>query len=164
MARRQDLANDYLEGVASLFRGWFVVEMFYKKGVRAERKMLRAVRRNCPPPRKSAQPNIQRRRALTFSKSLSSEKVLRIEQPQSLIFNKLPPEIRQQIWEESLGSMTFHLYVEDRKLVHVACASPEPASCDSDRGVAGCHHHLDYREKGNLLALLQTCRLVLVKL
>jgi hypothetical protein len=162
MARWQDLAMDYLEGVSSLFRGWFVVEMFYKKGVRAERKMLRAVRRNCPPPRKSAQPNIQRRRALTLSKSLSSEKVLRTEQPQSLILNKLPPEIRQQVWEESLGGMTFHLYIEDRKLAYAACASPEPASCDSVGGLTGCHHHLDYREKGNLLALLQTCRLVLV--
>lgn len=160
----QDLGSHLREGASNVFQGSFVAEIFYPKGIRAERKMLRAVRRDCPPPRKSAQPNIRRRRALTLSDALSAEQAFQFGQPQSPIIYKLPFEIRQHIWEECLGGMAFHLYAYDRKLINVACASPETASCDSDRGAAGCHHHPDFHEMGNLLALLQTCKLVLVKM
>jgi hypothetical protein len=165
----QDFGDDLVEGVSSLFRGWFVVEMFYPEDIRTDRKIRRSLQRSRPPPRKSAQPNLRRRRALTsILSTLRSEQSAHVQvidrQPQSLLLSKLPPEMRQLIWKECLGGMTFHLRVRNRKLIHVPCASPEPASCNSEQGALGCYNHLYYRTKGNLLALLHTCRYVLVKL
>jgi len=164
MAGWGDTGLDVLEGISSIFRGCFIVEIFYPKDVRAERKALRAHRRNNFPPRITAQPNIRRRRVLTLSTDLSSQQALQSQQPQSLILAKLPPEIRQYIWEECLSGMTFHLEFLERKLIQNACASPKPESCDTIYGASGCHGRSASCEGRNLLALLQTCKLVSVKL
>ena len=159
MAGWRDIGHDVLEGISSIFRGCFIVEVFYPKDVRAERKALRAHRRNNFPPRITAQLNTRRRRALTVAIDLTSQQS---QQPENLILTKLPPEIRRCIWEECLSGMTFHLGIRDRKLIHEPCASPEPESCGSNRGASGCHRHRDSRERRNLLALLQTCKLMSV--
>lgn len=155
---RQDTREDIREGFRSLFRGWCCIERFYSEDDRAERKIKRLDQLNWPPPRRSALPNKLRRRALTLSKS--SDPITNLGESQCFILGRLPIEIRLIIWEQCLGGMTFHLDIHDLKLAHVRCGSPEPAMCNSRSGALGCNGGI--RTKRKLLALPQTCKVMLV--
>lgn len=109
-------------------------------------------------PRKSDLPNTQRRRRLTLPSPVGSKALRTADKSQCNLLSKLPSEIRQLIWTECLGQMTFHLEIRDRKLKHVRCCSPTPASCDDNTG-NGCHRYRKGSPQNtHLLSLPLTCR------
>ena len=104
-------------------------------------------------PRKSDLPNTKRRRRLTLPSPAGSKELRTADQSQCNLLSKLPTEIRQLIWIECLGQMTFHLEIRDRKLRHTRCCSPTPASCN------GCYRHRKgFQQDTHLLSLPLTCR------
>ncbi|KIM99250.1 hypothetical protein OIDMADRAFT_56405 [Oidiodendron maius Zn] len=128
-------------------------------GVISQRKRRREYVENVPynlkgrGPRKSDLPNAKRRRRLTLPLSAGSKALRTADQSQCNLLSKLPTEIRQLIWIECLGQMTFHLKIEDRKLRHTRCCSPTPASCN------GCYRYRKGSQQNtHLLSLPLTCR------
>ena len=104
-------------------------------------------------PRKSDLANTKRRRRLTLPSPAGSKALKTADQSQCNLLSKLPTEIRQLIWIECLGQMTFHLEIRDRKLRHARCCSPTPASC------SGCYRYRKGSQQNtHLLSLPLTCR------
>lgn len=75
-------------------------------------------------------------------------------QAQALIFTKLPPEIRAQIWQEVVGGYEIYLGIASKKIRH--------CKVFGGFGIAKCD--IDEKEQDKmqaectLLPLLQTCR------
>jgi hypothetical protein len=112
-----------------------------------------------------------RRRALTLLSSIPrsshDDEPATLQSP-CMLLAELPIEIRQQIWRECLGGMTFHLHLwqtlEEAQihLGHIICRSPCPEMCDELKGPKGCYKHsvsppAPETPKRHLLSILLTC-------
>ncbi|OKL64599.1 hypothetical protein UA08_00112 [Talaromyces atroroseus] len=80
------------------------------------------------------------------------------QQPQCLLLNRLPPELRLAIWEIVLGNLQLHIIQRShRRLGCVVC--PQNGSCDICRGVLlQPVKNIETCSKANLLSLLVTCK------
>jgi hypothetical protein len=80
------------------------------------------------------------------------------QQPQSLLLNKLPPELRLAIWEIVLGNLRLHIIQRShRRLGCVVC--PQQDSCDICRGaLLQPVKNPETCSNMNLLSLLVTCK------
>lgn len=61
-----------------------------------------------------------------------------IQQTQSPLFTRLPPEIRAIIWEYVFGADTIHLVTIKDKVRHVRCSSPWASTSSPDKSLT--HH------------------------
>lgn len=86
---------------------------------------------------------------------------------QSLLFH-LPREVRNQIWEDTLGGYVFHMYFVEayRRMSHTRCKNHIIEICkgDADALFGPCRKNFkvpgvpDDWGQSNLLSLLQSCR------
>jgi hypothetical protein len=120
-----------------------------------------------------------RRRALTTSLSSYGRRHLS-SQSQSFLISRLPHEVRQLIWKECLGGMTFHLdrryncKTRHTQLSYIMCRSPgEPESCEAacwpywrshDSPFEGNKAYENGMAPPQLLSILLSCRQVSVLL
>ena len=95
--------------------------------------------------------------------SVSSLNLSSTPQPQSLLLEVLPREIRQQIWSHVLGGHTIQLEIVGASLGGLHCLSADPNTCNDRRW--GCRtgdrdiSPPTLPEKlGKLSSLLKTCR------
>jgi hypothetical protein len=84
-------------------------------------------------------------------------------QPQSLLLEVLPREIRQQIWSHVLGGHTIHLEIVGAGLGGLHCLSADPSTCNNGRWVCrkggrDISPSALLETVGKLSSLLKTCR------
>ncbi|KAH8667485.1 hypothetical protein BGZ60DRAFT_431719 [Tricladium varicosporioides] len=96
-------------------------------------------------------------------KELPTPKVTHLQQDSSFM-TKLPYEIRQQIYRETIGGYVFHIYFVDayRRMAHLRCKHQDPDRCEK----RDCRNRLkqqgakDKWGQCDLMALLQSCRII----
>ena len=112
----------------------------------------------------------RRRLSISSAYDVEEESPQAFSQSQSLLFNKLPPEIRQQIYLYALGERTIHLVPKHSRLDHVLCTGSSYPNLRSyacwtirttsvSPSIAYILREKDWSGVGDgLLNLLQTCR------
>lgn len=96
-------------------------------------------------------------------KDLPTPKVTHLQQDSSFM-TKLPYEVRQQIYRETIGGYVFHIYFVDayRRMAHLRCKHQDPDRCEKKK----CRNKL--KQKGakdkwgqcDLIALFKSCRIM----
>lgn len=139
---------------------------YWRKGRREKARQRYETRRSTPdlPPELLPSP---RPRALTIP-LLDTQSCVTANQSRSLLLARLPLEIRQMIWKESIGTRAYHLQIlrGNRQRIGifngVPCELPNPVACHHFRTRKRCR--ADYsvdpilNHNPALLSVLLSCR------